>query len=117
VELLARFLEIGRVDCGPQERYHPPDEGQRGLGILDARDVVRDIGPEARGRESLLAAGDVQDPDDPGGPLVPGRTNPKLGAHLGIGGTARKPDRAGKPALGEQTAEGPGHAELTAPGP
>ena len=86
-------------------RQRPLHEGQRGLGVLDPRDVVRDVGPEAGRGDPLLAARRVEHADDAGGPLVARGPHAQPRRQLGIGGAAADAHRPRVRNLGQQRAQ------------
>ncbi len=80
------------------------DERERGLRVLDAGDVVRHVGPEARRRDAFVAAGRVEHADDARRPFVPGRADAEPRGQLGIIGAARE---AHGPRVGHLAEQGP----------
>src|SRR3990170_3085072 len=86
VELLDRLVEVAEVERGAEEGQHALEEGPRRLRVLDARDVVRHVRPQARGREAPLARDRGEDADDARRPLVPRRAQAEAGGGLGGGG-------------------------------
>src|SRR5262249_56999498 len=101
IELLHRLVEVCHVDRRAEERRDALYEGQGRPGVLDARDVVRNVGPEARRREPLLLADRVQDADDPGRPFVLRRARAETNGQLRIRRAAGKADGPGVRHLGE----------------
>ena len=105
LELAGGLVQIGEVGLRIQEAQDAADERERGLRVLDARDVVRHVGPEAGRRDRLLAARRVEDADDPRRSFVPGRADPEARGELGIVGAAREAHGARVGHLAEEGAE------------
>src|SRR5262249_38776783 len=101
IELLHRLLEISDVDRRAEERRDALHEGQGRPWGLDTRDVVRNVGPEARRRQPLLLADRVEDAHDPGGPFVLRRARAEKNGELRIRRAAGKTDGPGVRHLGE----------------
>src|SRR5262249_44857448 len=76
------------------------DQGERGPRVLDARDVVRDIGPEARRGNALLLADRVEHTDEPARSLVLRRAYPQADSQLRIPRRAGQAYRSGLGHLG-----------------
>src|SRR5439155_13243235 len=79
-----RFLELGGVDLGAEERAQPLAEGKRSARARRKRDVVRNGGPQTRRIEALPAAGVVDHADDARRAFVTGHLQTKPLDQLGI---------------------------------
>ena len=56
-----------------EKRFEASDKGEGGLWVWSGGNIVRDVGPETDGRQSSLAAGIIQHPDDSRWSLITGR--------------------------------------------
>src|SRR5437667_9721040 len=108
---LRRLLELLDVDLEADQAAEPLAERNRRPWARRQRDVVRNRRPKARGGNVYLAAGVVENADDPGRALVARRRQAELPDELRVARAAGHRRGTGVRDVGEQRSEGDHHLD------
>src|SRR5262245_51038158 len=78
LELLGRFDQVRQIRLHSEQMEDAAHESEGGLRILHPRDIVRDVGPQARRGHTFLPADGVEHAHDSRGALVARRSDAEL---------------------------------------